>query len=73
MEAVNKKVDYCPALMSLAELGAKRGDYNMAQNYAQKLLNIDPAHQQATFMLSNLMLLRSDPTAAVTCIQDLLR
>ena len=73
MESVNKKVDYIPSLMSLAELGAKRGDYNMAQNYAQKLLNIDPANQQATFMLSNLMLLRSDHTAAVNCIQDLLR
>lgn len=30
MESVNKKVDYIPSLMSLAELGAKRGDYNMA-------------------------------------------
>ena len=30
MESVNKKVDYVPSLMSLAELGAKRGDYNMA-------------------------------------------
>ena len=73
MEAVNRKMDYGPALMSLAELGARKGDYTMAQNYAQKLLNLEPANQQATFLLSNLMLLRSDPVAAVSCLQGLLK
>ena len=49
VDSLNRKPDYTPALMSLAQLGLKKGDYNMAQSYAQKLLNIEPANHVSEF------------------------
>ena len=60
------------AILSLARLHLVRGELEMAQTQCTTLMRVDPGSQEASMMLADLMLQKSEWEAAIYHFQQLL-
>jgi tetratricopeptide repeat protein 21B len=60
------------ALLSLAKLYMRKGEYDQCSHYCQKLLKVDPSNEFSSFMLADIMLIKSNPEQAINCYKNLL-
>jgi tetratricopeptide (TPR) repeat protein len=59
-------------MFALAKLYLSKNEQEECVKYCKFLLKIDPAHEEASFMMSNLMMLRGDTEIALDAFKDLL-
>ena len=61
------------AMLGLATLSRNRGDVEQCQVQCRKIISADPSHERATVLLSETLLLGTDPDAAVAPLENLLK
>jgi tetratricopeptide repeat protein 21B len=71
-DCLTRKDDHQEAILSLAKLAQARGDNDQCVQYCQRLLKIDPSHEEASFMIANLKFIKNEAEGAIQTFTSLL-
>lgn len=57
-DALKKNPQHMKAMVAIARIAQNSGDNDQSMSYCQKVIQIEPSNEEATYMLANLMLMR---------------
>tara|TARA_B110000285_G_C15115003_1_gene613532 strand:- start:535 stop:1926 length:1392 start_codon:yes stop_codon:yes gene_type:complete len=63
-DALKKNPQHLKAMVAIARIAQNSGDNEQCMAYCQKIIQIEAANEEATYMLANLMLMRDQPDQA---------
>jgi tetratricopeptide repeat protein 21B len=63
-DALKKNNQHLKAMVAIARIAQNSGDNDQCMTYCQKIIQIEPSNEEATYMLANLMLMRDQPDQA---------
>jgi tetratricopeptide repeat protein 21B len=72
IESLNYNEMSAKSIISLAKLNLKKGDSQQCMHYCSMMLRIDPANEEASTMMSELLLQNNQVDQAIACYQQLL-